>query len=143
MRSTRHAEIYEFAESSEDMMKTYGVLAEIAERRGRPDEARAWRRKEQETFAAFAGSETQLPKWADSVAQAVAAACQGNAQAGKELEPFLQRIGQTDNWRALPPVITRIMAGERDLQDLTDELDHLDALIIRRILERLAEQAGE
>ena len=133
----RAREIMETLDLSAQPWATYFTLAEIAARRGRAEEARAWRHKEQETFAAFAGSEQEIKQWLPVIA-AVAAACQGNAQAAEELEPFLQKMGATDDWRNLIATIRRVMAGERDLYALTDDLDRVRALIIRRVLSMLA-----
>jgi tetratricopeptide (TPR) repeat protein len=129
-------EIKEDLDLSSEPWTTYSILAEIAEQRGQTEEARRWRRKEQETFAAFAGSDHQIRQW-QPIIQAVVAACQGNKQAKNELEPFLQQMGQTDDWGNLIPVLRRVMDGERD-DELFDGLDRTDALIVRRILGALA-----
>ena len=123
---------------SSEVWKTYSLLAQIAERRGRPDEARRWRRREQESFAAFAGAEAQLPSWVEPVARSVVAACQGSEGGREAVDEALRQMAETDDWRNLPPVIRRILDGERDLASLTDGLDCYDALIVRRILAALA-----
>jgi hypothetical protein len=63
----------------------------------------------------------------------IVAACNGNTQAAQELEPILQQRGATDDWRYLVAVIRRILAGERGIE-LTEGLDRVDAVIVRRIL---------
>ena len=55
--------IMETLDLSSEPWKTYSILAQIAEKRGRMDEVREWRRKEQESFAAFAGSDTKIKQW--------------------------------------------------------------------------------
>ncbi|RLC87344.1 MAG: hypothetical protein DRI79_08780, partial [Chloroflexi bacterium] len=122
---------------SSEVWKTYATLAIIAKRRGRAEEARAWRRREQESFAAFAGAEAQLPQWVGPVVAAVVAACEGSEEARGAVEEALRQMAATEDWRNLPPVIRRILAGERDLESLTDGLDAWDALIIRRTLAAL------
>ena len=49
--------ILETLDLSAEPWKTYSILAIIAKKRGQINEARAWRHKEQESFAAFAGSD--------------------------------------------------------------------------------------
>ncbi len=62
----RAMEIKETLDLSAEPWKTHAILAQIAEARGRTDEAAAWRRKEQESYAAYAGAAHQLPRWASS-----------------------------------------------------------------------------
>lgn len=121
--------------------KTYSILAEIAEKRGHIDDARDWRRKEQESFAAFAGSDSKIKQW-QPIIKAVVAASQGNEESKNELEPFLQEMEQTNDWRNLIPVIRRIMNGERD-ENLFEGLDRTDALIVARILQVLNPDSGQ
>jgi tetratricopeptide (TPR) repeat protein len=128
--------IKETLDLSSEPWKNYSLLAQIAERQGRLDEVRAWRRKEQESFAAFAGSDTKIKEWLPII-EAVVAACQGNEESKKQLEPFLQEMGQTEDWKNLISVLRRIMDGERD-QDIVTGLDGTDALIVTRILQALS-----
>lgn len=116
---------------------TYGILAEIADKQGDAAAARAWRRKEQETFAAYAGASHQLPSWAPPFINAVAAAVQGNAQARREVEQFLSQMRESTDWRNLSPIVERILVGDTNADELTDGLDHYDAYIIRSILAQL------
>lgn len=127
--------IKETLDLSSEPWTSYGILAKIAEKRGWMDEVREWRRKEQESFAAFAGSENEIKQWLPIIAATVAA-CQGNEEAKKELEPFLQQQEQTDDWRNLIAVIRRIMNGERD-GNIIEGLDRIDAVIVMRILKAL------
>ena len=127
--------IMETLDLSAQPWKTYNILAELAEKRGRMDEVREWRRKEQESFAAFAGSDTKIKEWLPVIA-AIVAACQGNEEAKNQLEPFLEQQGQTDDWRNLIAVIRRIMNGERD-GNIVEGLDGTDSLIVTRILQAL------
>ena len=125
--------IKETLDLSAEPWKTYNILAQIAEKRGQAEQARGWRRKEQESFAAFKGSEHEIRQWLPVIG-AVVAACQGNEQAAKDLAPFLQQMGETQDWRNLIAVIRRILNGERDGDGLTDGLDRIDGLIVQRIL---------
>ena len=77
-----------------------------------------------------------MQQW-DPVIRAVVAACNGNARAVQELEPFLNDVEKEDDWRNLVLVIRRIMQGERGVE-LMEGLDVVDATIVRRILGLLA-----
>jgi hypothetical protein len=138
----RAREIDETLDLSSEPWKDYSILAQIADKRGRAEEARQWRRKEQETYQAYvdrsggqAGDQV-VRKWEPYI-QAVVAICNGDAQAAQQLEPFLQKMANTDDWRNLIAVIRRILAGERGIE-LTEGLDHADTAIVRRILGLLA-----
>jgi tetratricopeptide (TPR) repeat protein len=120
--------------------KNYSFFAELAEKRGHKDEAREWRRKEQESFAAFAGSDNEIKQWLPVIADVVSA-CNGNEEAIKKLEPFLQKMEQTNDWRNLIAVIRRIMNGERD-GNIVEGLDRTDALIVTRILQALSGESN-
>jgi tetratricopeptide (TPR) repeat protein len=137
----RAREIDETLDLSSEPWKDYGILAQIADKRGRAEEARQWRRKEQETYQAFVDrsggqADANVRKW-EPVIQAVVAVCNGDTQVMQQLEPFFQRMETTDDWRNLIPVIRRILAGERGIE-LTEGLDRTDAAIVRRILGLLA-----
>ncbi|NOZ27623.1 MAG: tetratricopeptide repeat protein [Chloroflexi bacterium] len=113
----------------------YAILAEIAERKGDAAAARAWRRKEQEAFAAFPGSWARLQRQFGPVVQAVVAAAQGNEEAKAAVEAAFPQL--TEGGYRLEDPIRRIWAGERDVWALTEGLDRIDALIVRKILEAL------
>ncbi len=131
----RAREIIETLDLSAEPWKTYAILARIAERRGRPDEARQWRRKEQETFAAFAGSEANLPQWVGPLAQAVVAVTYGNSEARAEVEGLFDQL-LAANW-LIVDAIKAIWTGERDVDVLTEGIDANSALVVRRILAML------
>ena len=56
----RAAEIVELHHVQTEVWKIYSLLAEIAEAQGQGDKAAAWRRKGQESYAAYIGSEQEL-----------------------------------------------------------------------------------
>ena len=58
----RAVEIEETLDLSSEPWKIYSILAQIAEAQGRPDEAAGWRRKEQESYAAYAGASYEMRK---------------------------------------------------------------------------------
>jgi tetratricopeptide (TPR) repeat protein len=133
----RAAGIFEnISDPSLQVWVVYGQLAGIAKRRGQGEAARAWRRKERASFAAFPGAWANLPSWVEGVAQAVAAACAGNVELRPQIEELFPRFKE-DNWQIVD-AIRRIWAGERDLESLTDDIDRNSALIVQRILGVLA-----
>lgn len=75
-------------------------------------------------------------QWSE-VIQAVVAASNGDADAAMQLAPFLDKMSQRDDWRALMAVLRRILSGERDPMQLLPGLDYTDALIVGDILRGL------
>jgi len=129
--------IKETLDLSSKPWKTYGILAQLAEKREHMDEVREWRRKEQESFAAFAGSDTQIKQFEPLIASIVQAA-NGDEKTKAYLEgeyPKMQAGGGV--WIQVAQAIQRILAGERDVNILTDGIDREEALIIRRVLQAL------
>lgn len=137
----RAAAIMEGLDASAEPWKTYQILAEIAAARGDSAQAASWRRKEQESYAGYAGAAYQMPEWAPSFIEGVAAACGGDGSALKQVENALSQMAETKDWNNLPPVVRQILAGERDAGRLSADLDRIDAYIVRSILDRLAGKA--
>jgi hypothetical protein len=128
--------IKETLDLSSEPWKTYSLLAQIAEKRGRMDEVRAWRRKEQESFAAFAGADvTAQTKAFESLIQGIVAATNGNEDAKQEVEAVFDQL-IAGNWQIVD-AIKAIWAGERDTTKLTEGIDRNSSLIVRRILQVL------
>jgi len=132
----RAVAILERLDLSAEPWKTYSILAKIAERKGNVAKARAWRRKEQETFAAFPGSWARLQRQFGPVVDLVVAATQGVPGKKEEVERLFEQL--TRGGYMLEEPIRRIWAGERDVWALTEGLDRADALIVRKILAALA-----
>ena len=120
---------------SSEVWKTYSTLAQIAERRGRPDEVRRWRRREQESFAAFRGADVEIREWLPLI-PVIVAACEGSEEAKKQAEQHLQTF--EEGWPTTVAAIHYILQGERDLDLLTADLARKGALIVRCILAALA-----
>jgi hypothetical protein len=146
----RAREIKETLDLSSEPWKTFNILAQIAEKRGRAEEAREWRRKAEAAKRAFA--EQSGGQWSEDGARiaqtvqqwepviaAVVAACQGNRQAAQAIEPVLQKFAGTKDWGNLVAVIRRILKGERGAQ-LAAGLDNIDAAIVEKILEGLGDK---
>jgi len=80
-------------------------------------------------------------QWKD-VIPAVVAASQGNIQAAQALTPFLNELGQMDDWRALIGVLRRIIGGERDAANLLTGLDATDTIVAGDVLRALGVVVG-
>lgn len=117
--------------------KTYQILAQIAAAKGDTEAARAWRRQEQESYAAYAGAAHKLPSWAPDFIRAVVAAAEGVAEAQEAVAQILPQL-EKSGWTNLVAAVERILAGEPNSETLFDNLDREDAYIIRAILQQLA-----
>ena len=127
--------ILEQLDLSAEPWKIYNILAQIAEAKGDEAGARVWRRKEQETFAAFPGSWARLQGQFGPIVQAVVAAVAGEPGVKEAVEKLFPQLEQA-NWQIVD-AIQRIWAGERDVWALTEGIDRDEALIVRKILAAL------
>jgi tetratricopeptide (TPR) repeat protein len=131
--------IKETLDLSSEPWKTYNILAQLAEKRGRMDDVRAWRRKEQESFAAFAGSDTQIKKH-EPLIQAVVNAVNGDEQAKTFLEGEYPKMkAGSPDWAETANAIQLIVAGERNAEKLLSGAGSQSGLVIRRVLQALSE----
>ncbi len=73
----------------------------------------------------------------EPVIEMVVAACQGNAEATAELDPFLADMEQKAEWQPFVGALKRVLAGERDPLVLLPDLDDTDVLILSDILRML------
>jgi hypothetical protein len=127
----------EMLDLSSEPWTTYQILAQLAEKRGRMNEVREWRRKEQESFAAFAGSDTQIKQF-EPLIEAIVQAANGVEEATAYLENTYPKMQSgSEDWAKGAQAIQRLVAGERDLSKLTDGLAREIALIIMRALQVL------
>lgn len=133
----RAAALKETLELSAEPWTTHSILAGIASARGRADEAAQWRRKEQDSYAAYAGSAHAIRNWQPIIADIVAL-CRANAQPEGELASFLDQMSQSDDWRNVVAAIRRIIAGERDIEQLRSELNFTGFVVVQTILAQLS-----
>jgi len=133
--------IKETLDASSEIWKTLNILAQIAELEGQTEEARTYRRRERETFAAFAGNRWHIDRQHGPLIAAIAAAARGDKQAREAVEARLPQL-EANGWH-IEAATRRIWAGEREWQALAEGLDNQDALLVRRVLETLAEGSGE
>ena len=70
--------------TSSEIWNTLGILADIADLEGRAEDARDYRRRERETFAAFEGNRYHIDQQHGQLIAAIAAAAKGNKEARNE-----------------------------------------------------------
>lgn len=113
------------------------VLAEIADLQGNVIEARGYRRRERETYAAFPGNRYHIDSRNGQLVTAIADAARGDVQAQAMVKAALPDI-EANGWN-IALAIQRIWAGERDWHTLVEDLDRQNALLVLRVLETLVE----
>jgi tetratricopeptide (TPR) repeat protein len=122
-------------DASAEIWKTYNLLADIATQQGEAAKAKDYRRQARQSYAAFAGSRQVLQQWEEMIAGMTIAV--GDVEARSALEEVLSSLVER-GYGDLVAGIRRIWAGERDEDELCDELDREDSLIVGEILRRLA-----
>jgi hypothetical protein len=132
--ATAALEIIKTLDPAAGIWKTYNLLAEIATAQCETDTAREYRQLARTTKAAFAGTQHELQQHESFIAAVVAAL--GDKAAQAELEPTLTQ-GIEDGRGQLVAAIRRVLAGEREVEVLWDDLDLDDSMIIAAILGRV------
>lgn len=136
----RAASIREKLDASSEIWKTLSILAEIADLEGRPEAARAYRRRERETFAAFEGNRWRIDQQHGKLIAAIAAAARGDERTKAAIEAALPQF-EANGWR-IADATRRIWAGEREWHSLVEDLDAQDALLVLRMLEEIERPAS-
>ncbi len=117
---------------------TYGILAQIADRQSRADEAARYRRQARDAKRAFAGTAQELRRFAP-VITAIAGAVAGQAEARTAVDQLLAKYTAADGENAaFAAAVQRILDGERDVEALCAGLGQ-SAPVIETILEALAD----
>jgi len=111
--------------------QVYALLQRVAEAEKDEERVAHWRARAQESFASSAESKAVLRQWRPVIVGA-ARACRGEAL-GSDTAELLEKLEASEQWQQLAATIWRILGGERGAE-LCAELDHVDALIVRRIL---------
>ena len=119
-----------------DAWAVYALLQRIAEAQGDAERVAQWRAKTQESFAHSPEAGQVLQQW-QSVITGVANAARGETL-DADTVALLEQLEERQEWRDLVGVIWRILGGERG-RELYAELDHVDALVVRRTLEAIEE----
>ncbi len=144
---TRLAEAQNYAEHSlrikerpgilAETWKTFDVLARIADLEGQQEIAQNYHRRDRESFATFAGNRYQVDQQFALLIPVIVAATKGDEKAQVELETVWPELEQ-HGWH-ITTAVQRIWAGERDWHTLVEDIDRGSALLIRRVLENVAE----
>lgn len=118
---------------------TYSLLARIAEAEGDSKEADLWRRREQDSYAAYPGAAQEIHNWEPLIVKIVQSIRDGNAPE-PDVVSLLDQLGETEDWKKLIASIRRILTGERDINRLRSQLDRVDFLIVRSILAGIGQE---
>jgi tetratricopeptide (TPR) repeat protein len=142
---TRLAEARHYAEQalrieeqpgvSDEQWHTLGILVRIAELEEDQEAARAYRRREHASYAAFAGNRNRMDQLNGSHIAAIAQAVQGDEEQRARVEATFPQMEQA-GWH-IRAAVERLWAGEREWHTLVDELNSAEALLILRVLETL------
>ena len=119
-----------------EIWTTHAILAEIATRQHRPDDARRHRKAARDAKRAFPGSRHALLRHLPLILACLSAS--GDASGAAELDPVLTQIAE-NGWTALVTALRQVLAGERDADLLCETLDLEDSLIIDTLLAALAD----
>ncbi len=123
-----------------EIWKTYGILAEIAEKQGRAEEAQGYRQQARQAKAAFAGTQYELRRHGPLIVAVVSAAT-GNEEVKTQLLAELEEAAQSGESN-LVSALRRILEGERDEATLVDPLDFDDSMIVMAILQGIADPSS-
>nr|VFJ42528.1 MAG: Tetratricopeptide repeat-containing protein [Candidatus Kentron sp. DK] len=115
---------------------TYNILAEIADRQSRPDEAADYRRLAREAKRRFAGTAHEMKQHLPVILGTLQAI--GEPDTANAFSTALSRM-EEHGWTNLVAAIRRILAGERDQETLCAPLDPEDSMIIETILRGIAD----
>ena len=116
--------------------QTYTILAEIPQKQGHSSQVREYRRLAREAKWNFAGTRYELRKHSQLIAGVVAAV--GDDEAGQKLEEVWEAYTKND-WVNLVAAIRQIILGERDEDVFLEDLHYQEAVIIRAILQGIAD----
>jgi tetratricopeptide (TPR) repeat protein len=133
----RALRIRETLDTSAEIWRTQAILGDIAELEGDIQAARDFRRRERESFAAFAGNRWRIDNDLGELLPVLAAAIWGDEEARVVVETVLPQLEASG--LDIRAVVARLYAGERDWQALSEDLNWWEALLVLRVLETLAE----
>jgi tetratricopeptide (TPR) repeat protein len=131
--------IDETLDSSAEIWKDFAILANIADMEGKAEEARDYRRREREAYAAFEGNRYHIDQQFGQLITTIAAAAQGDVQAREEAKAIMPQM-EVENG-PLATAIKRIWTGERDWHSLVEDVDAKFAFLVLRVLETIAQPA--
>jgi tetratricopeptide (TPR) repeat protein len=129
--------IDEALDASSKIWTALSILADVADLEGKREAARSYRRRERESFAAFAGNRWQIDQQFGAFIKASATASLGQTKSRAAVEATLPRL-EAIGFRGAS-ALHRIWAGERDWHALAEDLDGKSALLVLRVLETIEE----
>ncbi|MFL5703234.1 MAG: hypothetical protein ACJ8AG_10460, partial [Ktedonobacteraceae bacterium] len=130
-------QLQEQPDASTELWTTLHTLAKIADLEGQPEIAQDYRRRERETYMAFAGNRHIINQQHDTLIAAVVAAIRGENDALTAVKAALPGL-ESAGWH-IGSALLRLLDGVRDWNSLVESLDGAEALLILRILETLSE----
>lgn len=126
--------------SAAEIWTTYNILAQIAEKQGRAEEAQGYRQQARQAKASFAGTQYELRRHGQLIVAVVSAAT-GNEEVKTQLLAEIEEATQSGE-SALVSALRCILEGERDEATLVDPLDYDDSMIVMAILQGIAEPSS-
>ena len=108
----------------------YGILADIAIQQGESAKAQDYRQQSRRSYTSFMGSRYDLKRF-ENLIQGIALAI-ADAEVHQQLEEMLSKFPAS-----LATAIRRILAGERDEDEVCLDLDYRSALIVGEVLKRM------
>lgn len=124
------------SQDTAEIWTTLHVLAQIADLKQRPADARAYRHREHAAYASFPGHRLRFQQQLGQHITAIAVAAGGDADARQQIEEALPDLEQ-NGWH-ITAAVQRLWAGERDWETLTEELNREEALLLFLVLDTLA-----
>src|SRR5258706_4594729 len=115
---------------SSEIGKAFQILAGIADREDRTEDARNYRRRKREVFAVFESNRYHIDRQHGQLIAAIATAVKGDMQARKAIEAALLEL-EAKGWH-IADAKQRIWAGERDWHALVEGIDRNSALLVLR-----------
>ncbi|HLW02507.1 MAG TPA: tetratricopeptide repeat protein [Ktedonobacterales bacterium] len=128
--------IMELHDTSEIWEVLY-ILAGIAEMEGQTELAHAYRHREREAYAAFAGNRSNIDRQHEQLIASVVEAARGSIRMREAVEIVLPQLEAAH--RDISNAIQRLWTGEREWHSLAEGTSAKTALLILRILETLAQ----
>ena len=86
-------------------------------------------------------ADRHLTQWEPVIAAVAAAATTGHTPT--ELANTLNQLGDSTDWAALAAALRRVLAGDRDREQLIDGLDDVDTAVLTATLDRLPPDPGQ
>ena len=119
-----------------EIWNIHTILANIATRQHRPDDARRHRQAARDAKRAFTGTQHGLLRHLPLILGCLAAT--GNASTAAKLDEALTQIDER-GWTALVTALRRVLSGEREADLLCETLDLEDSMIVETLLTALAD----